>query len=1014
MTKKIRLVAIFLALLAASLVVSHLDLSVSNDIRLVSQGLSVTSDWLGGRDRLRRLPALNRVLRYINESYVDPQRVDPPGMFRKILDTLASSIAEVRVRYPGPRKAVLVVDKGRKEFDTDLPTIFALSSSVSDVLKFVRSHQRGDKSDEDLEVIAIHGTLSTLDPHSVYLSKEIYRETKVGTTGHFGGLGVVIGIRDHKLTIISPLDDTPAARAGLRAGDVVTKIGDESTVNMFLTEAVERMRGPKGAPINISIMRKGWTEARDFTIVRDIIQIVSVESDLLPGSIGYARVKHFQGKSAADLKKQIHALTQRAGGELKGLILDLRNDPGGLLEEAVAVSDLFLSEGIIVSTVGLKNRFIEEKKATAKGTEPDYPMVVLVNAGSASASEIVAGALQRQDRALVLGQRTFGKGTVQSIYPLGEDSALKLTIAKYLTPGKISIQSIGIGPDIRTTPVTASKEELNIFPNHNHGRESNLDGHFDRTSTPIRLEPAVSVNYLEKIEKPEEDVDDEIRSRSQKSAEERAKELLSDFQIEISRDLLLKLTQSSRDQALPKLGSWIKPVQATQEKRIEEALRQLEIDWAPGRIAGHCLPPSLKTKFTLPKSSKSQQRIGAGKTVQFSVTAYNPGPCELYRVAAISSSDDPLFGEREFIFGRIKAGASIERSAEITVPRSHSSGLVKVDLRLQKGVEEEKPIVSAEIAIQAVPKPEFAFRYVIFDGNHKESQGNGNGLLEKGEVAEVLFSVKNVGRAATEEASASIKIAAGKSLSLKKGRASLKGLEPGKEKEASFLIEILPGFNQNSFSADLLLSDLTYRQFLTKKLDFPVFDPKEEKKEKKRIKARKGHVEILPFPSRKAFPIASLKPGGSVESSLQYGDFLGIELLNQAKGWVLSNTVGVDQGFPTPNKLIKPIFLQPPSISVDWGQHAFRMAKQQFLELKGEIFDDVSVQDVFVLVNEKKVFYQSFPDQLQTTHPFSASIPLEPGQNRILIMARDHLDLIQRESVIIRRTDNSSQRVRAD
>lgn len=317
----------------------------------------------------------------------------------------------------------------------------------TDVLAYVERNYVEKVPTDKLIYGAIQGMLQSLDPHSSFMSSDVFKELQVETKGSFEGLGIEITVREGILTVVSPIDDTPAFRAGLKAADQILKIEGEPTKDMPLMEAIKRLRGPKGTKVTLTIMRKGWSEPKEFQITRDVIPIASVKHEKLPDNLGYIRIKSFQESTAQDLEKALRDLEGVSGG-LKGLLLDLRNNPGGLLPQAIEVADKFIGEGLIVYTEGRQER--KEYRAHAEGTRSKFPMVVLVNGGSASASEIVAGALQDHRRALLLGSPTFGKGSVQSIYgPLEDGSGLRLTVALYYTPKGRNIQAKGIVPDVR-------------------------------------------------------------------------------------------------------------------------------------------------------------------------------------------------------------------------------------------------------------------------------------------------------------------------------------------------------------------------------------------------------------------------------------------------------------------------------------------------------------------------------------------------------------------------------------
>jgi carboxyl-terminal processing protease len=342
----------------------------------------------------------------------------------------------------------------------------------TDVVGIVKENYTEEVDTEELIYGAVRGMLHGLDPHSSFMTSDEYSEMKVDTKGAFGGIGIEIGIREGVLTVISPIEDTPAFRAGVKAGDMIMKINDKSTKDMTLSDAVKLMRGPKGTNVTIWVMREGFDELKSFELTRAIIKIKSVRSRVLEEGFGYVRIAQFQENTTTELEKALEKLGSKTE-ELKGLVLDLRNNPGGLLQQAVRVSDLFLKSGVIVSTKGRAPGQDMSFEAKGAGTHTGFPIIVIVNGGSASASEIVAGALQDHKVAVVLGTRTFGKGSVQTIIPLADGSAVRLTTSKYYTPSGTSIQAKGIEPDIIVG------EEIK-----EHIKEEDLEGHFEEEAPP--------------------------------------------------------------------------------------------------------------------------------------------------------------------------------------------------------------------------------------------------------------------------------------------------------------------------------------------------------------------------------------------------------------------------------------------------------------------------------------------------------------------------------------------------
>jgi len=339
----------------------------------------------------------------------------------------------------------------------------------SEALSLVRKNYVEEVKPKELIYGSIKGMLSSLDPHSSFMTPEQYKEMQVDTKGEFGGIGIQIGIKDSMLTVIAPIEDTPAYKAGIKAGDKIIKINNDFTKDMSLQDAVSKMRGVPSSMVKITIIREGWKETRDFTITREVIKIKSVKSKTLEDGIGYIKVNQFQEQTSSDLAQAMEKLTEE---NINSLVLDLRNNPGGLLNSAIDVSSQFLSSGKLVVFIKDKKGEKIEYRSNKNTVNSAIPMVVLVNQGSASASEIVAGALKDWNRAVVIGTQTFGKGSVQSVVPMNDGSALRLTTAKYYTPKGISIQSTGITPDI-----VVKAEIKNGGKGRPVIREKDLEGH---------------------------------------------------------------------------------------------------------------------------------------------------------------------------------------------------------------------------------------------------------------------------------------------------------------------------------------------------------------------------------------------------------------------------------------------------------------------------------------------------------------------------------------------------------
>ena len=352
---------------------------------------------------------------------------------------------------------ILLLVVPNKVYSQNIDRLYEKIDLFSEVLEKIQNEYVDEIDQADAMDSAINGLLQSLDPYSAYMNEKIFEESQTETKGEFGGLGIEVTMESGVVKVISPIDDTPASKVGVKAGDYIVRINGEQVRGKTLMEAVNLMRGPVGAPIEITVRRKGVRKALTFEIVREIIQIKSVVSKLVENKVGYLRLRSFNENSSEQLVKEISKIEKNK--KLVGYILDLRNNPGGLLSQAIKISDLFLNDGEIVSTMGRKERenrkFFANKGDRIKGK----PLVVLINGGSASASEIVAGALQDHKRALLLGDATFGKGSVQSIIPLKNKGAIRLTVSKYYLPSGKSISEVGVLPDIK---VEEEGEEFSI------------------------------------------------------------------------------------------------------------------------------------------------------------------------------------------------------------------------------------------------------------------------------------------------------------------------------------------------------------------------------------------------------------------------------------------------------------------------------------------------------------------------------------------------------------------------
>lgn len=396
--------------------------------------------------------------------------------------------------------------------------------TFTEVFSKIKNDYVEEVDDRKLLEDAIRGMLAGLDPHSTYLDRESYKELQEGTTGEFGGLGIEVGMENGFVKVIAPIDDTPAKKAGIEAGDLIIKLDDTPVKGLSLNDAISRMRGKPGTDITLTIIRNGEEKPLVITITRAIIRVNSVRARTLEPGYGYLRISSFQANTGRDLRQELDRLSEENDYKLKGVVMDLRNNPGGVLNAAVEVSDLFLDKGLIVYTEGrIKNSDLKFN-ARPLNVVRDLPIVILVNEGSASASEIVAGALQDHDRAVIVGQQTFGKGSVQTILPMADEAAVKLTTARYFTPSGRSIQASGITPDIIIDKLTVERVEED---GNGIVKEADLSGHLENTQ-------------------PEEETDAEV-AEDEKPQTEKRRLSITDYELYEALNILKGMSLSRRE-----------------------------------------------------------------------------------------------------------------------------------------------------------------------------------------------------------------------------------------------------------------------------------------------------------------------------------------------------------------------------------------------------------------------------------------------------------------------------------
>jgi len=968
---------------------------------------------------LTRLEAVNETLKTIREKYVEPSRISPREMFLSALNFIQRDTPQVIVLYEEGQPQITVrVNSAEKKFRVDnVQGHWDVSSRLREVFAFLQEHLRENKEVDlrEIEYAACNGMLHTLDPHSVFLSPEAYKEMNLSTSGAFGGLGIVISIRDQMLTVMNPMKGTPAERAGLKRFDRITKINNESTLNMPLDDAVKRLRGEPGTKVVVWVKRESenWPDARPFELTRERIKVPSVEHRLLDGGIGYVRLKQFQSTTAAELDESLAAMHRKSGG-MKGLVIDLRSNPGGLLEQAWKVADKWLREGVIVSTVGAAEAR-EEKIARPEGNEPDYPIVVLVNGSSASASEIVAGALKNLDRAIVVGQQTFGKGSVQLVFQdiTRDKAALKLTIAQYLTPGDVSIQGVGITPDIELDPMTVDPLEMDVFMIRESLREADLSQRLSNDRARDGQKPLKRVRYfMSKAER------DEIRERGNDVDDD----FKPDFSIKFARELVTHMPagQKRLDQ-LRAVEPFILKASNDELAKVTAELAKLGIDFsdAPqpvGSLSAEDFEVTVET-------DRPGHEVQAGEPMTLRVTVKNNGKEPVYRLRAMTKADSGYFDRKELIFGKIAPGQSKTASVPLgfcdvegrkpgsskpvpanaprvcKIPRdavTRSDG-IWIEFDAAGGVVPKK--AELRTVIRGLERPVFSYAYQIADDRH----GNGDGRIQRGEKVTMYLTVKNIGRGKAYETQANIANLSGDGLLLHAGRFDLSSMAPGEVRNVAFTFDVEPQLAENEATVELTVADRELREIVTEKVKIPVEQPLDVVPASGSVKVTAKEAELLESPDGGKQGFGRLASGAVLPRLATVGDFVKVGLGKNRFGFVTAKALSEESAAPPAGPIaFETIYSHaPPIIEVAPAALATR---DSHIKISGVATDGARLLDAYVFVGSRKVFYRSNEGAADPSRePFEVDVPLRPGINVINVFARESADTIARRTLIVRR-----------
>ncbi len=731
--------------------------------------------------------------------------------------------------------------------------LFQMVWQISDVFA---TFSPPEKEARELEDAAIRGMLSVLDPHTSYLDETEYKDMKLSTEGSFGGLGIVISVRNGKLTVMSVMAGTPASRAGLVKGDVITRIDKESTVNLLVNEAVARLRGKPGTEVTLWIEREGEAEPRPVPLTREVIEVASVVATNLDGVTAYVRVKNFQQSTADEVRKYLDAAWPHHAPA--GVVLDLRGNSGGVMGSAIQLADLFLPDGNVVTTVE-KVRTGQDTDVSETGDRyEECALVVLVDHGSASASEIVTGALKYRNRALVMGQRTFGKGSVQYVNEL-QRGALKLTVAQYVGPDMEAIQGAGIEPHVELRRVGATKGvRLPSFADGFVG-EGALPYHLGRTSARPVQDPSVFfLRYVEDQQEPDPDDYDAV---------------FIDHEVLLAWSVLSYAPARTASAMLEKALPLLQELAEWEEEVIGELALTEGKEWTAGEV-----PADAQLELS---ARPDREWLSGGDEGAILVSVYNRGDRTVPRLHVRTESEASRLDRRGCLIGTLEPGAGSSCRLRFKMPVSSPARQDRVFVDLLAGNDEVLASTTTVIGCNESPRPRLAISYRLDD-----SRGNRDGMFQVGEAVDVLVRIRNVGRATLEKGLATAKDLSGPALYVNSGREEFADLAKGQERPFKFAFTAQSAPEDGTWRFELGVVDVTSRRHVSGTQELPVApDGGSPAAVRRWLAPVRTPLPVLIAPHDRA-PVAGLILGdGAVEAFEELGQWLRLRLPGDVQAW---------------------------------------------------------------------------------------------------------------------------------
>lgn len=960
---------------------------------------------------LSKAEVMDRTILAVMEDYYDSTRMDPVAMFKGAMDDVVVSVAEVKVSYPekGAKDNVAIVDVLDATLKIDFDAMnspWGLSKAFHRIFTFL--YEKLPKNEHlnyrTIEYAAVNGLLATLDPHTSAMTPDVWEELRMSTRGAFEGIGIRI-TTDYRepcggdLTVVDVFKGTPAEKAGMKMGDKIVRIEGDSTVNITTGEAADQLRGEPGTKVKVGILRKDGSK-KTLHIVRQRIPIDSVKWKMLADMVGYIELSAFQSGSADEMKDALEKLHEDG---MKGLVLDLRSNPGGLLGAAIDIADLFISNGTLVTTAGRTSEQRDVTNATTADTEPAYPIVILIDGYTASAAEILSGALRNHGRALLVGEPTFGKGSVQNIISLPDSGAMRLTIQQYLIPGDISIQAVGVAPDILFDPAVVDKKELLISRRERSFSEASLDSHLTRASKIERGDRPGALRMPYFVSSQDRKTDLNTLQKCYAGTPER-KSFRNRYEVEFARKLVSKATGVTTAELLVTARKMIKQMAAAEKNNLSAALGKLGVNWARLEDVSLANQEEMIPSDDLNATANVEGPVKAGHELKIGVTVKNGSKDTLYQLRAKTKSDNPYLSGIDLVFGQLAPGKTKKWTATAKLPPIARSRIDPVEIEFFSAQGKVPAPVTVDAQVVGRIPPELVYDWYL------EDLGNGNGYLEPGETFKMHMSITNRGAGNTYKMEANLSSRPG--LDVESGRFVIEPLRSKKSVRGFFLIAVpeLQDSEEPIAAKDVELS-LSFDEWVPAKIpslfnlqhqniSLPVSVPMPTMdKADGTIAVAQSQAAVFTTPSS-AGTIAGRAPTGSIFSvDGSMNGFFRIKIGDGRFGWI-SNKNTAPGG--KPNKQFVPNITQLPKIDID-GADSQTVNKAEVV-LKGLISHPHGLRDLLVFVDGKKVEYEQVKGRANE-QSFVFTIPIEPGANNISVMARHDNHIVASKSLFVRRVE---------